>query len=61
MRPSFGHAQVDVLGYSFGGGVALRLAIQHPDRVRRLALVSTTFVDECEELGQGDERYAGGP
>jgi len=41
-----GHAQVDVLGYSFGGGVALRLAIQHPGRVRRLALVSTTFADD---------------
>ncbi|HMI83742.1 MAG TPA: alpha/beta hydrolase [Polyangiaceae bacterium] len=41
-----GRAQVDVLGYSFGGGVALRLAIQHPERVRRLALVSTTFADD---------------
>jgi pimeloyl-ACP methyl ester carboxylesterase len=38
-----GRAQVDVLGYSFGGCVALRLAIQHPERVRRLVLVSATF------------------
>jgi pimeloyl-ACP methyl ester carboxylesterase len=34
-----GHA--DVFGYSLGGGVALRLAIQHPDLVRRLVLLST--------------------
>jgi pimeloyl-ACP methyl ester carboxylesterase len=38
-----GRAKVDVLGYSFGGCVALRLAVQHPDVVRRLALVSTPF------------------
>ncbi|MEU5526969.1 alpha/beta hydrolase [Micromonospora chersina] len=33
----------DVLGYSLGGAVALRAAIQHPDLVRRLVLVSTPF------------------
>ena len=37
------YTQVDALGYSMGGGVALRLAIQHPDRIRRLALVSAGF------------------
>jgi pimeloyl-ACP methyl ester carboxylesterase len=41
-----GLRQVDVLGYSFGGSVALRLAVQHPDRVRRLVLVSTVFADD---------------
>jgi pimeloyl-ACP methyl ester carboxylesterase len=30
----------DVLGYSFGGAVALRLALQHPERVRNLVVVS---------------------
>lgn len=41
-----GHAQVDVLGYSLGGGVGLRMALQHPDSVRRLALVSTPYSDD---------------
>lgn len=38
-----GYGQVDVLGYSLGSGVAFRLAAQHPERVRRLALVSGAF------------------
>ena len=35
-----GLEHADVFGYSLGGGVALRLAIQHPHLVRRLALLS---------------------
>lgn len=38
-----GLGRADVLGFSLGGGVALRTAIQHPPAVRRLALVSTPF------------------
>jgi pimeloyl-ACP methyl ester carboxylesterase len=38
-----GLEQVDVMGYSLGGMVALRTAIQHPARVRRLVPVSVTF------------------
>lgn len=41
-----GMKQVDVLGYSFGGGVAFRLAAQHPELVRRLVLVSAGFSDD---------------
>jgi pimeloyl-ACP methyl ester carboxylesterase len=37
------YGQVDVLGYSLGGGVAFRLAAQHPEMVRRLALVSAGY------------------
>jgi pimeloyl-ACP methyl ester carboxylesterase len=32
-----------IMGFSLGGGVALRTAIQHPDAVERLVLVSTVF------------------
>lgn len=38
-----GFEQADVMGYSLGGGVALRTAIQHPEVVRKLVLVSTPF------------------
>ena len=38
-----GVKQADVMGYSLGGGVALRVAVQHPNVVRRLVLVSTPY------------------
>ena len=38
-----GYDKVDVLGYSMGGGVAFQFAVQHPEMVRRLVLVSTPF------------------
>ena len=41
-----GHAQVDVLGYSLGGGVALRMALQQPAAVRRVVVVSAPFSDD---------------
>ena len=41
-----GYGQVDVLGYSMGAGIAFRLAVQHPNKVRRLALVSAGFAQD---------------
>jgi pimeloyl-ACP methyl ester carboxylesterase len=41
-----GHAQVDVLGYSFGGGVGFRFAVQHPAKVRRLVIASAGFAQD---------------
>lgn len=38
-----GYDEVDVMGYSMGGGVALRTAIQHPEIVNRLVAVSAVF------------------
>jgi pimeloyl-ACP methyl ester carboxylesterase len=38
-----GLTKSSVLGYSLGGGVALRVGIQHPQLVDRLVLVSTVF------------------
>jgi pimeloyl-ACP methyl ester carboxylesterase len=37
-----GLGRADAMGYSLGGGVALRLAIQHPELVEKLVVVSTT-------------------
>lgn len=42
-----GYAQVDALGYSMGAGVAFRLAVQHPEKVRRLALVSAGYARDA--------------
>jgi pimeloyl-ACP methyl ester carboxylesterase len=41
-----GHEQVDVMGYSMGGGVAFRMAVQQPQSVRRLVLASTPYSDD---------------
>jgi len=38
-----GFKQVDVVGYSFGGGAGLRLAVQHPTVVRRLTVISAPY------------------
>jgi len=40
---ALGLQQVDVMGYSFGGGAAFQLAVQYPELVRRLVLVSTPY------------------
>ena len=36
-----GFKQVDVVGYSMGGGVGFQFAVQHPEEVHKLVLVST--------------------
>jgi len=40
---SLGFERAAILGFSLGGVVGLRTAIQHPDVVERLVLVSTVF------------------
>ena len=40
---ALGYGKVDVLGYSLGGSVALRFAVQYPETVRRLVLVGTGY------------------
>ena len=40
---TLGYGKVDVLGYSLGGLVALRCAVQHPETVRRLVLVAAGY------------------
>jgi pimeloyl-ACP methyl ester carboxylesterase len=43
---ALGYDRVDALGYSLGGGVAFRLAVQHPALVRRLVLVSVGYAQD---------------
>lgn len=38
-----GLKRVDVMGYSFGGAVALQFAFQYPELVRKLVLTSTLY------------------
>ena len=38
---ALGHEQVDLLGFSLGGGVAQEVTLTHPDLVRRLILTGT--------------------
>ena len=40
-----GLRQVDAMGYSFGGGVAMQLAFQHPNLVRRLVVLSAPYAN----------------
>lgn len=43
---ALGHDSVDVMGYSLGGGVAFRFAVQHPAMVRRLVIVSAGYAQD---------------
>ncbi len=35
--------RADLIGYSMGGGVAMRCAIRHPGRVRKVVVISSAF------------------
>src|SRR5262245_21714154 len=39
--------QADMLGYSMGGGVALQLAIRHPEKVRKVVSISAVYCSDC--------------
>ena len=36
-------AKADLIGYSLGGGVALNCAVRHPDKVRKVVVMSAVF------------------
>ncbi|HET9927455.1 MAG TPA: alpha/beta hydrolase [Rubrobacter sp.] len=38
--------EADAFGFSMGGGVALQLAIRHPDSVRRLVVASASYTSD---------------
>ena len=35
--------RADLIGYSMGGGVAMRFAVRHPEQARRVVVISSTF------------------
>ena len=41
--PQLGIEQADVLGYSSGGSAALHFAMQHPEMLRKLVLISVSY------------------
>jgi pimeloyl-ACP methyl ester carboxylesterase len=58
---------VDVLGHSFGGGVAIQLAIRHPQLVRRLVIVGEVMkrdgwypevIQEFEHMAKDPKKLA---
>lgn len=53
--------QAVVVGHSFGGGVALRLALDHPDKVKALVLLAPVSHDWGGGGGAWYNKYAGGP
>lgn len=36
-------SRADLIGYSMGGRVAMQVAVRHPDQVRRVVVISSTF------------------
>ncbi len=50
-----------VVGHSFGGGVALRLALDHPDQVEALVLLAPVSHDWGGGGGAWYNKYAGPP
>jgi len=50
-----------IVGHSFGGGVALRLALDHPEKVQGLVLLAPVSHDWGNGGGAWYNKYAGGP
>ena len=58
-------AKADLVGHSFGGASAIRAAIQHPEKVRRLVVISSPYARSgwfpeaqrgMSQVGRGDGR-----
>lgn len=54
-----GIAASHILGHSMGGKVAMQLAMDHPDRIRRLVIADIAPVQYGGERGEHDEIFEG--
>jgi pimeloyl-ACP methyl ester carboxylesterase len=58
----YGATRADVLGFSYGGGIAMRMIDQHPELVRSLILASATaYQDYARELEVSRDYQARSP
>ncbi|HEX6519030.1 MAG TPA: alpha/beta hydrolase [Streptosporangiaceae bacterium] len=53
----YGAQCTDLLGFSYGGGIATRVVDQHPDLVRNLVLASTTAYHDFEREQEASADY----
>jgi len=53
-------SKADVLGYSLGGGAAMQFAIRHPDKVRKVVVISYPFRRDgwAKEVNDGLSRLS---
>jgi len=61
LRRHLGEEQVDVLGHSHGGVVAIAYAAAHPDRARRLVALNTLVRIQPEEMEEIMARHRDEP
>jgi pimeloyl-ACP methyl ester carboxylesterase len=47
--------QADLLGYSMGAGIALQVAIDHPEMVRKLVFISLYYKEAGAQPGQNED------
>lgn len=49
----FGHASIDIAGFSWGGALAQQIAVQFPQRIRHMVLMATSPVVAAPGIGWG--------
>jgi proline iminopeptidase len=59
LRQHFDLQQLTLVGHGWGGALAVHYAVAHPDRVRRLALVSPYFPNNAFLFAVGRSPYDG--
>jgi pimeloyl-ACP methyl ester carboxylesterase len=55
---ALGYENAGVVGHDWGGGVAWNVAIRHPDRVRKLAVLDTPHPDAYKHVQTKEEKVS---